>query len=510
MHLKLGILGICLIQWTLLSDAAVCVLLGGAGNSCPGSAGNAAIVAGNGNVIESNAGNNAILTCSGCTITAATTINGQSAITSGASNTITSQSSTIVGGSNNLVSGERSTIIGGVLNVASGAFSAVVSGSDNVASGTSSYVGGSGTNQLASAHHAAVFAGQFGAATADFSVAVGSFAKAKDKGSVVVSAKNTADNTAASDDLNEDLHCQSLGENTIHLCSNESEGVYVNNVSILGSISRLQAENEALGKALNVTEAVLADLIAGIRAECLVNNGKLRRLQGVSNDCFPENEFQVDELLLGIAIGASAVLLLTTYVAFKQKLALGEYITRLSRALWLVENGGPGTNGQQTSRQTTAGRYMGNLRLSSESSARYFEDSDDKSQESGSTVTWEMNTKKKPVPPPRIRRKPSMGPPPMPPRAQQDKEKSQREPSMPPPQRPPPTSLFARFSAYIRASASSLNSGSIARRQVDGLLLKDDAEGGENILRKSTDGFSDKHSTQFGHRSRSRSDDPVF
>lgn len=160
------------------------------------------------------------------------------------------------------------------------------------------------------------FGGQHGAATADFAMALGSFAKAMHSGSLVISAKNTLTNEVAADDDDSSMHCPSLGPNTIHLCSAQSEGVFVNGVSLLGVLSALENEVANLTEALANSTKEARDLrdvldqvlikVEGIRGECLTTPGT-RLLQSVTSDCFGSGSNNNDQLLIAIAATLGAV-----------------------------------------------------------------------------------------------------------------------------------------------------------------------------------------------------------
>ena len=104
--------------------------------------------------------------------------------------------------------------------------------------------------------------------TANYAYTIGSFGRVNHSGAIVVSARHDNDITTYSD---RPAHrCSSMGENTVHICSNEEEGVYVNDINLIAELNSLRAELS------NLTESILPECTTG-------SDGSRRRLQV---DCY--------------------------------------------------------------------------------------------------------------------------------------------------------------------------------------------------------------------------------
>ena len=80
----------------------------------------------------------------------------------------------------------------------------------------------------------------------EFSGVWGSFGRAVHVSSIVITAKNTPNNTDSGGDDVEEAHCVSSGSNTITLCTREEDGLYVNGMNLVATIKNLTAELEVL------------------------------------------------------------------------------------------------------------------------------------------------------------------------------------------------------------------------------------------------------------------------
>ena len=83
---------------------------------------------------------------------------------------------------------------------------------------------------------------------------MGSFAKASHESSIVISSRNTHNNVESSVDLPEH-HCESKGDNTIHMCSQSPDGVYINDLNILHQFARLEQ------LVFNLSDSILPECI---------------------------------------------------------------------------------------------------------------------------------------------------------------------------------------------------------------------------------------------------------
>ncbi|MCH8027084.1 MAG: tail fiber domain-containing protein, partial [candidate division Zixibacteria bacterium] len=122
-----------------------------------------------------------------------------STVSGGSANTASAEKATVSGGQNNTASDFLATVGGGFTNTASNLYATVGGGSENTASGRWATVSG-GDNNIASDDYATVSGGQFNTASGPLAVAIGSVAKAKHSGSIVIAANssgNAADSIAS-------------------------------------------------------------------------------------------------------------------------------------------------------------------------------------------------------------------------------------------------------------------------------------------------------------------------
>lgn len=169
--------------------------------------------------------------------------------------------------------------------------------------------------------HSAVYSGQHGLANASFATAIGSFAKATDAGSLVLTARNSQGNAVLLDDTDPSFHCYSKGENTVHICSGESGGVFVNDANLedeLGRIPVLKSEIATLEEKLeNLTASILPECIPG-------NEGSRRRILA---DCFGSKLSPNDPtgFIAGVVAGiATAIVVIVTLGLLYYRLSKNE------------------------------------------------------------------------------------------------------------------------------------------------------------------------------------------
>lgn len=113
-----------------------------------------------------------------------------STVSGGSANTASAEKATVSGGQNNTASDFLATVGGGFTNTASNLYATVGGGSENTASGRWATVSG-GDNNIASDDYATVSGGQFNTASGPLAVAIGSVAKAKHSGSIVIAANSS-------------------------------------------------------------------------------------------------------------------------------------------------------------------------------------------------------------------------------------------------------------------------------------------------------------------------------
>ena len=133
---------------------------------------------------------------------------------------------------------------------------------------------------------AIVGSGQHNKVAENFGHVMGSFGRANHAGAVVVSARNTAGNVATTVD-DPQLHCESTGENTITLCSEDRNGVIINDVNVVDELDavKLRAEgNAAFILAAIEAIALLAQNISDIPVVELQNDIDTVTQQAAAND----------------------------------------------------------------------------------------------------------------------------------------------------------------------------------------------------------------------------------
>lgn len=135
--------------------------------------------------------------------------------------------------------------------------------------------------------HAAVpGAGQFNSVSGDFAMALGSFAQAEHPGSIVVSARNTPGNIQSGVDRPEH-HCSSQGDNTVHICSGNASGVFVNEINLIAELqSKLSqtaasAEFETLQSQITVLQTDSFNLQLQVGLNQVISNATLQALKTV-------------------------------------------------------------------------------------------------------------------------------------------------------------------------------------------------------------------------------------
>ena len=89
--------------------------------------------------------------------------------------------------------------------------------------------------------HSAVYSGQHGIANKTFAIAIGSFARTDHASAIVLTARNSPDNKKLEDanDIKPTFYCNSKGENSVHICSGDGAGVFINDRNVVDELEAL-------------------------------------------------------------------------------------------------------------------------------------------------------------------------------------------------------------------------------------------------------------------------------
>ena len=153
--------------------------------------------------------------------------------------------------------------------------------------------------------YSAVFSGQHGVANETFAIAIGSFANTSHASAIVLTARNTPDNTRlqSAKSIKPTFYCNSKGDNSVHICSGDGAGVFINDRNVVDELEalNLKANESAVELAAekervaNLTDEVAAlkeslqSLADSIMKECLNHSASSGRRLGAESDepCYP-------------------------------------------------------------------------------------------------------------------------------------------------------------------------------------------------------------------------------
>ena len=128
--------------------------------------------------------------------------------------------------------------------------------------------------------HSAVFSGQHGVANETFAIAIGSFARTDHAGAVVLTAKNSPDNKKLKDanEIKPSFYCNSKGDNSVHICSGDEAGVFINDRNVVDELEALNLKANKSAVELAAEKERVANLteeVMNLRVELRVElNGK--------------------------------------------------------------------------------------------------------------------------------------------------------------------------------------------------------------------------------------------